>query len=390
MIRKWVQRWIEFTTPPHLPIATIDEREHARKLQLNSRIILIVLFVTCIYFCINFWPIDFGSFISGVYLLIIFLAAWINKQGRLMISNAFIVFGALGVLAFDMAFVLKITIGLFWVWSIFVLLPMISAMLLFRWLPAVTGGCAIVAMAIITVLRQNDFFNYAHGYTFVLFISYVVTILLAITGFSMFYSQSVRHAIQEADRAFELEHLHRELQLAYTQLDKLANMDQVTGLTMRRRFHEIIDEAFAQKRYPLSIIFSDIDHFKQINDTFGHRAGDTALKYVATSFQEIVSTYSQYDITIARFGGEEFIIFIIGMDHEEAIGLAEELRRFMELNVCCLESETISLTCSFGIATAPQHANTPNQLIEIADQTMYLAKRSGRNCVRTPFIREVA
>src|SRR5581483_9102271 len=120
----------------------------------------------------------------------------------------------------------------------------------------------------------------------------------------------------------------------------------------------------------------DLDHLKRINDTHGHRAGDTALSHVASVLR---STVRDIDIC-ARYGGEEFVIILPQCEGEAAFQVAERVREAIALKP---SPRVGAVTASIGLATYPAPAGTKEELIEMADRAMYLAKGAGRNRVRT-------
>ncbi|WP_456486076.1 diguanylate cyclase [Hydrogenimonas sp.] len=137
-------------------------------------------------------------------------------------------------------------------------------------------------------------------------------------------------------------------------------------------FHKMIDNAKFDNRYKLSLIMLDIDHFKKINDTYGHQTGDKVLKSLA----QLVRKMLREDDIFVRWGGEEFTI-LCNFDINAAIGLAERLREHIQLH----KFETIDrLTCSFGVATFCKN-DDKSTLFDRADKALYRAKNSGRNRV---------
>ncbi len=153
--------------------------------------------------------------------------------------------------------------------------------------------------------------------------------------------------------------------------------DPLTGIANRRNFMDNLKAAmsFAQRHQtPLSIIMADLDHFKSVNDTFGHDAGDQVLQAFAIL---MVEDRRQEDL-VARFGGEEFIMMLPGTDTEEAIIIGERLRQHWE--ELLLPVADISVTASFGVAGF-QPGDNITSFIERADQALYEAKRLGRNQV---------
>lgn len=155
--------------------------------------------------------------------------------------------------------------------------------------------------------------------------------------------------------------------------------DFLTGLLNRRALNEIfkkyveISELTGQ---PISLIIADIDHFKKINDTYGHLAGDAALKH----FANIIKNNLRKSDYVFRIGGEEFLILLPNTSLEEATKIAENLRQRLEESPLEYENKNIKLTASFGVAELKDHSNL-NQLIKEADEKLYIAKKEGRNRV---------
>jgi two-component system, cell cycle response regulator len=164
---------------------------------------------------------------------------------------------------------------------------------------------------------------------------------------------------------------------------QLANTDSLTGVLNRRAFMERLQievERAVRECSPLSIVLVDLDHFKNINDQYGHQTGDLVLQ----KFAEQLSALSrQYDF-VGRYGGEEFAVCFPGLDGSNVALVAERMRRRVEdLRVPTNDpSQCISFTASFGTASLCQDCEEPlNALIAKADEAMYMAKRQGRNCV---------
>ncbi len=166
--------------------------------------------------------------------------------------------------------------------------------------------------------------------------------------------------------------------------EELARTDSLTGLLNQRalleRFRAELEEA-EQNDICLSLILTDIDHFKQINDNYGHPVGDAALK----KFSECLLANCRPSDFVGRSGGEEFIIGLPNTPAENALIVAERLRS--QIGAITIHppdgSEFIGITASFGIATyTPGSAASVESLIRDADEAMYRAKNSGRNCIR--------
>ena len=169
----------------------------------------------------------------------------------------------------------------------------------------------------------------------------------------------------------------------------LATRDGLTNLYVIRHFRVIMNqmtrEACARKE-ALSIILMDIDHFKKINDTYGHPAGDKVLKKTAETIQAAVRqkrTLKDVDF-VARYGGEEFIVLIRRNSLEStALRVAERIRTLIEKTAFEWEGKSIPVTVSLGVAVLGESENIPDPMVHRADKALYLAKQTGRNRVKT-------
>lgn len=164
------------------------------------------------------------------------------------------------------------------------------------------------------------------------------------------------------------------------ELRRIAVTDGLTGVLNRRGFDEIARTMTATARrygHPLSVIAIDIDHFKRVNDVYGHAAGDAVLVGVA---QIINAELRQDSDAVSRMGGEEFMVLLPHTDAEGAAIVAERLRRRVMETPITIGEQAITVTASFGVRNMPECGNTERMLIE-ADAALYTAKQSGRNCV---------
>jgi diguanylate cyclase (GGDEF)-like protein len=165
----------------------------------------------------------------------------------------------------------------------------------------------------------------------------------------------------------------------FRQVQTQAMTDSLTGLYNHRYFQERLEREVKladRNNEPVSLILLDLDHLKKINDTFGHRSGDAALCHVARVMQETVR-----DVDIcARYGGEEFVVILPQCGREDAIAVAERLR---EAIAGTPVAKLGQITASLGVASYPSVGRTKEELVEMADRAMYLAKAAGRNRVRT-------
>jgi diguanylate cyclase (GGDEF)-like protein len=171
-----------------------------------------------------------------------------------------------------------------------------------------------------------------------------------------------------------------ELQDMQKRLQMLASHDELTGLFNRRYVLERIEDKLPQiRRHQLNfcIMMMDVDHFKNVNDEYGHAAGDDVLRTTA----EILTRELRQDDIVARYGGEEFLMLLPMTELSSAEMLVERLRRTIEKQTYLFEGSVISVTASFGIT---QYAlnDTADKMIDRADKALYQAKLAGRNCVK--------
>lgn len=172
------------------------------------------------------------------------------------------------------------------------------------------------------------------------------------------------------------------------QLQKMASTDTLTLLYNRRHFDQVIKrEVDRRNRYslPLSVVMIDIDHFKLINDTHGHEAGDKALRRVAS----VITECARNADIVARFGGEEFVVVLPQTDPDSAAVFAERTRAALESEQLVIDGNEIALTMSLGVAgiLATGGITDTEKMMKTADKAMYEAKRGGRNrYVRAPDI----
>jgi diguanylate cyclase (GGDEF)-like protein len=163
---------------------------------------------------------------------------------------------------------------------------------------------------------------------------------------------------------------------------RLATIDALTDLPNRRTINEYAEKLFAQARtlaQPLSVAVIDIDHFKQINDRFGHDSGDIVLKNVAKALKD----NSRGVQRVGRQGGEEFIALFDDADAADAHAAAERLRIAVATESYALDERDQTVTVSIGVATMNENDASFDDLLRRADRALYAAKDAGRNCVRS-------
>ncbi|WP_050799570.1 GGDEF domain-containing protein [Thiocapsa marina] len=166
----------------------------------------------------------------------------------------------------------------------------------------------------------------------------------------------------------------------FEQVRALADMDPLTELLNRRRFSELAEIEFARaKRYskPIAVIMLDIDHFKRVNDTYGHGVGDQVLKAIAERLRAV-----RVSDILARYGGEELVALCPETSAREAERLAERLRLALRGSAIDTTEGAIPMTASIGVAVLEDGVDHLDALVDRADQALYAAKSAGRDCVR--------
>ena len=204
----------------------------------------------------------------------------------------------------------------------------------------------------------------------------------ALEHFEAFHATSKRIFNDKSDRRVKnLEILH-QVEITRKQADlyrEMANTDSLTSLLNRRRFMEIAEIALQQAkidRGDLAIIMLDIDHFKNVNDQYGHQAGDEVLSAVAAGIKK---SLRGGDVA-GRYGGEEFVVLVVGASAEQCVNIAERIRRAVARMEIQSNQVTVRVTISLGlICIGPDQELPLDELIQGADQAMYTAKQQGRN-----------
>jgi diguanylate cyclase (GGDEF)-like protein len=208
-----------------------------------------------------------------------------------------------------------------------------------------------------------------------------------ILGMLHLRGETFRHAKATQQLKQTIERLVDQLSLSLTNIDlreRLENMalrDGLTGLYNRRFLDEMLEHELAKLRRnsrPAALMLVDVDHFKRFNDTYGHQAGDEALRKVGAA---LLSAVRASDV-VCRYGGEEFLVFLPECDAEEAASKAEALRIAIQAIQLRVGGEAIPpISASFGVAMFPAIGENRTELIQLADRALYRAKDAGRNRV---------
>ncbi len=193
----------------------------------------------------------------------------------------------------------------------------------------------------------------------------------------------IQHNIEHIIKTFDVPEENkmeviRQINYIYTRTKYLSITDNLTGLANRRNFESTFEKEFLRAlRYnnKLTLVMFDIDHFKNINDTFGHPCGDFVLRQVANS---ALQTFRKTD-SIFRFGGEEFVVILTETDINQAIIPLERFRKTVETLGLTYQDQEVTVTVSIGACQLSPSIKTKEEFLQKVDETLYQAKNSGRN-----------
>lgn len=233
-----------------------------------------------------------------------------------------------------------------------------------------------------------------------LIFNYVVSrkllfLLKQATQFLKRMSEGERHAPLPLTRGDEMGKLFEQLgqvqvsvrtrEDTLRQLEKIARIDALTGTCTRHYFIEKMNDAIVYHQaesLPLSLLLLDIDFFKKINDSFGHLVGDQVLKSIGKTLKATM----RLSDTITRYGGEEFSVLMPNTNLQQALAVAERLRKAIELLIITIDGErSVRFTCSMGIAECSNKTTDAKSLLAAADEALYEAKNRGRNRIVTSY-----
>jgi diguanylate cyclase (GGDEF)-like protein len=204
--------------------------------------------------------------------------------------------------------------------------------------------------------------------------------IIGFHGVTRDITEQKRHRIELQQANEQLARQLQEIQELQSRLQEQAIRDALTGLFNRRYLDETLPRELSRAKrdgYPLALIMVDIDHFKQVNDTYGHSAGDEVIR----SLGAILRQGAREGDIACRYGGEEFIIVLPHMSVEAALVRAEKWRTEVEAIRVRHGDFDIRFTISAGASGYPDHATEHENLIECADLALYMSKKDGRNRV---------
>jgi len=178
----------------------------------------------------------------------------------------------------------------------------------------------------------------------------------------------------------KLEEQFQEIQGLQGELREQAIRDPLTGLHNRHYLKEVLGRELSRalrEHYPVSFLLLDIDHFKSVNDIYGHTAGDVVLKKVTDQLSE----FTRAEDILCRYGGEEFLMVLPNTSEQDAFLIADRLRISIQGAKTNVDRDSISITISIGISEFPKHGQHETLALETADKALYHAKHNGRNQV---------
>lgn len=387
--------------PVRTPPATLAQREDVRKRQLFSVMLLVIMVSTITIGGVLALMIRSANQQAPICLLIVVIvlvAMWLNRVGYLK-SACTLFYLCMGITIFMSPLIRGSDDPLFLLWCSFVLTNFIISLAFFVPAWIVFAGAVVENFLyficlyylninrILPILTKLEF---EHAFFFLCLLIYGSALL------GMLYAITTRRAVIKADRAAELEQAHRTISDAYARLEEAhatiqmqALTDGLTGLPNHGAIVTKIEAELQRcrtSRRNCAIIFVDIDHFKSINDTWGHAAGDAALCEVGHRLHLGIRACD----SVGRYGGEEFVILLSDIELLDALELTKHLCRSIAETPCLWtrqESQqvvSIPLTASFGLAMYPLNGLAAGELLDTADSAMYIAKRTGRNRVCLP------
>jgi diguanylate cyclase (GGDEF)-like protein len=194
------------------------------------------------------------------------------------------------------------------------------------------------------------------------------------------HSKQVEVDLQQVNHNLESRLI--EIKSLQDQLREQATHDALTGLYNRRFLVEILEKEISQalrNNLPVCLVMIDIDHFKGLNDSLGHKAGDEMLRKMC----DLLARRCRKGDYVCRYGGEEFLVIMLGASLEIGLRRAEEWRRGVEELPAPGNHPEMHITISLGVAVLPEDGNDSAALVQAVDQALYKAKAAGRNCVRS-------
>ena len=392
--QKSVVWWFAAMVPAHTPLTTLTEREYERKRRLLATLLFFILLITLITTIPTTFTVSALRITPGWVVFFVGLGAlWLNRQGYLKLASLAL-FVSSGLALFLAASLLSLhdPLTLLWTLSLLPLLLTIAGLFLPAWNILLMAVVETLLLSEYLLVQRHDLLSHLlSSQELWSFLIYFCALVACSAMVGIFYTITTRKALVRADRAAELEQAHQALTEVYTNLEqahatiqKQALTDGLTGLPNHRAMMDQLEKELERVRRfdrPLSLLFFDADRFKRINDTHGHAVGDSVLRQIGKRATRVLRGGD----TVGRFGGEEFVLLLPETDADGARTVAERLRTAIagEPITADMVPGGLVATVSIGVATYPADGCSEQELLSQADKAMYLAKRLGRNQVRT-------
>jgi diguanylate cyclase (GGDEF)-like protein/putative nucleotidyltransferase with HDIG domain len=388
-----VSRWFATMVPVHVPATTLAARENMRKRRLLSIILGISCLSTLAYLGLGFTLSSSQLLICSVEAVILLGTLWLNRQGYLKIASVLFFFSS-GFSSLMGTHTVSSSDPFMLLWTCFVMTIFLSALGLFLspWMLLVLAVIEnLILFWYLLVVCHTQMVHLLSPLSLQSFLIYLAMLIYESAIIGILYAVTTKKAVVQADRATELEEAnraltaaHASLEEAYATIQRQALTDGLTGLPNHRAVMDQLQKELERARRhgrPFSVLFFDADRFKKVNDTHGHAVGDAVLCEIGVRAGSVLRGGD----TLGRFGGEEFVVLLPEADGSEARMVAERIRAAVAAGpVASAEVEGgIAATVSIGLATYPADGPSEEDLLSQADEAMYLAKRLGRNQVRT-------
>ncbi len=269
---------------------------------------------------------------------------------------------------------------LYWYQSILVanILILLASLIRGTWLNLRYARIISIGSLVMLVGGTNDIIAANMDNYGLVLIDYAMIIFMLVQ--SQIVGRRINYAVARSKR---LEKEKKKLEKAHKEAVKSSMHDHLTGLLNRQALDELFLQSWdraKRQRDHIAVVIFDIDHFKNVNDTYGHLIGDEILVFIASLLQKYAFRKNDF---VCRYGGEEFVLVLPSTELREACAVAERLRiKIMNSIASHILDEKIYITCSFGVASMnPTSGNKPKELLKLADDALYEAKGGGRNCV---------
>ncbi|MBV9712845.1 MAG: diguanylate cyclase, partial [Ktedonobacteraceae bacterium] len=327
------------------------------------------------------------------------IALWFNRQGYIELASL-IFFASETLLTLLTMHTLSLSDPLFMLWTFFpiALLLATAGIFLPPWIILLMAlGDNLLLFWYLLVVRHNQIAHMISPSELQSLLTFLCVSIYVSAAIGSFFAITSKKTIIQVDSAAKLEQdnllltnaytaletAHTQLAAAHSTIQKQALTDGLTGLPNHRAVMiQLERELDRARRYgrPFSLLFFDADRFKHINDTYGHGVGDEVLRQIGERAGRILRGGD----TLGRFGGEEFVLLLPEADADEARAVAERIRAIIadEPMGFAEVADSLNVTVSIGVATYPEDSYEGLDLLQQADQAMYMAKRLGRNQVR--------